>query len=196
MKKKTCYLFIFDGFADWGAAYASIGIAGSEGYQLKTIAIEMTKKQSMGGLAIIPDFDFIPEIDLVDITPDNTALLILPGGNAWEEKKNDPIESLVRHCVVFNIPVAAICGATIFLADLGLLNEKDHTSNDLLYLQAFAPDYGGKDFYRNKPSVRSKNIITANGAAAVEFAKDIFETLEVKDEAEKWGFQYFDKVII
>src|SRR6478609_6047739 len=117
MRKKTCYLFVFDGFADWEASYAAVGITKSEYYQIKTIAIDKTKKESMGGLTVIPDYDFIPQVDLDDINSGNTGLLILPGGTAWEVKTNKRIAPLVKHCLENDIPVAAICGATLFLAD-------------------------------------------------------------------------------
>ncbi|MEJ0055712.1 MAG: hypothetical protein WDN75_08725 [Bacteroidota bacterium] len=74
MKKKTCYLFVFDGFADWESSYAAVGISKSDRYQLKDLAMERTKKESMGGLAIIPDFDFLPAVDLDDINSDNTGM--------------------------------------------------------------------------------------------------------------------------
>ena len=125
MKKKTVYLFVFDGFADWEAAYALVGINLSKAFTIKTIAIDKTHKKSMGGVSIFPDLDFLPETDLCDIDQSNTAMLILPGGSAWEQKTNQSIAPLVLHCAEHGIPVAAICGATVFLADLGLLDAID-----------------------------------------------------------------------
>ena len=193
--KKTCYLFVFDGFADWESSYAAVGISLSSRYQLKTIAIERTMKVSMGGLTVFPDFDFIPAVDLDDINPENTGMLILPGGKAWEERMNNAIEPLVRHCFENGIPVAAICGATLFLADHGWLDGTEHTSNHLGYLQALSPTYRGEDFYDDKLSVNSRYLVTANGTAAIEFAADIFEVLEIDDDEEvKSWFHYFERV--
>jgi putative intracellular protease/amidase len=197
MNKKTCYLFVFDAFSDWEASYATVGIAKSKAYELKTIAIEKSVKKSMGGVSVFPDLDFIPYVDLDDITSDNTGLLILPGGTAWEEKLNNGIEPLVRHCFENDIPVAAICGATIFLADRCWLNEKEHTSNDISYLHDLSPSYLGHDFYVERPSVKSHNLVTANGTAPIEFAGDIFDVLEIADEpAVKSWFQYFEKAAV
>jgi hypothetical protein len=98
--KKTCYLFIFDGFADHEVSAAAASIFNSNEYQLKTIAISKDPVKSMSGLTILPDTDFIPEVDLDDIDRDNTAMLILPG-------TNDGISPLIEHCLMLDIPVVS-----------------------------------------------------------------------------------------
>src|SRR5690349_12525864 len=109
-KIKHCYVFLFEGFSDWEISYASVGIRKSRNFQLKTIAMSMDPITSMGGLKVVPDIDFHEETDLADIDASNTAMLILPGGDAWEQRKNDAITPLVAHCLLHGIPVAAICG--------------------------------------------------------------------------------------
>jgi len=193
--KKTVLLFVFDGFADWEPTYALVGINKSNSYNIKTIAIDKSPVKSMGGVSIFPDLDFLPDTDLKDIDPSNTAMLILPGGGAWEEKTNESIAPLVVHCIENGIPVAAICGATVFLADLGVLNTLDHTSNDLGYLQAFSSVYRGDSFYQYRSAVLGGQVITASGTAAVEFAAAIFDSLKINMHAavSNW-FQHFEKV--
>ena len=190
--KKTVLLFVFDGFADWEPAYALVGINKSMAYIIKTIAIDKSPVKSMGGVSIFPDLDFLPDTDLKDIDASNTAMLILPGGGAWEEKTNQSIAPLVVHCAENGIPVAAICGATIFLADLDTLNTRDHTSNDLGYLQAFSSEYRGDSFYQYRPAVSGGRVITASGTAAIVFAEAIFEMLGIADhdQVKSW-FHYF-----
>jgi len=193
-KKKHCYLFLFDGFSDWEVAYASVGIRKSANYELKTIGITRDPVISMGGLSVIPDVDFLPWTDLADIDETNTAMLILPGGKAWEERRNDGIEPLLAHCLLQGIPVAAICGATIFLGDLGLLNKIPHTGNDVSYLETICPTYTGRSFYETEPAVASSTIITAGGAAPVDFAREIFSRLDILgDEGVASWFGYMDK---
>lgn len=150
----------------------------------------------MSGLIVTPDMDFMPDTDLEDIDGDNTAMLILPGGTAWEQKKNELITPLVAHCLLHGIPVAGICGATVFLAELGLLNRAVHTSNHIDWLAASSRVYRGQGLYRNEPSVRTDHLITANGTAAVEFAQDIFEALGISEEPRvaNW-FQYFHEQV-
>ena len=194
--KKTCYLFVFEGFADYETSLASVGIVNSNEYRLKTIAIRKEPMRSMSGITVIPDLDFMPDTDLEDIDLENTGMLILPGGMAWEQGRNESITPLVAHCLLHGIPVAAICGATVFLAELGLLNRAVHTSNSLEYLNANSNVYRGQGLYRAMPSVRTEFLITANGTAAVEFAQDIFESLGIADDrrVNSW-FQYFQKEV-
>jgi putative intracellular protease/amidase len=195
-RKKTCYMFVFNGFADYETSMATVGIRKSSEYQLKTIAMKKETVTSMSGLSIMPDVDFIADTDLVDIDNENTAMLILPGGTAWEQRKNEGITQLVAHCLLHGIPVAGICGATVFLSELGLLNRAIHTSNAMEYLSAYSPVYRGQALYRAQPSVRSEYLITASGSAATEFAHDIFEALGIVEEAgvSEW-FQYFERAV-
>lgn len=195
-RKKTCYLFVFDGFADYETSLAATGIRNSNEYQLKTIGIRKQLVRTMSGMTIMPDLDFMPDTDLEDIDRENTGMLILPGGSAWEQGKNEMITPLVAHCLLHGIPVAGICGATVFLAELGLLNRVVHTSNAMEYLAAYSPVYRGQALYRNSPSIRSEFLITANGTASVEFAQDIFEALGIAEEEKvsTW-FQYFQKQV-
>ncbi|HTJ47995.1 MAG TPA: DJ-1/PfpI family protein [Cyclobacteriaceae bacterium] len=194
-KNKTVLIFVFDGFADWEIAHASVGIRKSNVYTIKTIALTKAPVVSMGGLQVLPDLDFIPEVDLCDIDGSNTAMLILPGGSMWEQQKNHMINCLVAHCLKCNIPVASICGSTVMLADMGLLNNVLHTSNDVDYLKFLSPTYEGCEFYRSYQVVQDQNIITATGTASIEFARTIFETLNIDHEENlmNW-FQYFNTI--
>jgi putative intracellular protease/amidase len=195
--QKKCYVFLFDGFSDWEISYATVGIAKSNALQLKTIAFNLGPITSMGGLAVLPDEDFRPEADLPDIDSSNTAMLILPGGIAWEQRKNESISPLVAHCILHSIPVAAICGATVFLADAGLLNRTPHTSNDVSYLEWMSKAYSGRRYYQSEPAVNAGTLITAGATAPVEFAREVFAALEIDQERDvaDW-FGYFRKQLI
>lgn len=190
-KKKKVLVFVFDGFADWELSYAMVGINMSNTYEVKTIAMDMNLKKSMGGVTVLPDVDFFPETDLKDMD-ESVAMLLLPGGVAWEQKMNNGIAPLVEHCVQSGIPVAAICGATLLLGDLGILNDHAHTSNEMAYLEAFSPGYRGQRFYQFLPSVSHRGVITAAGTAPLELAANIFEELGISEHPEvaSW-FRYF-----
>ena len=47
--------------------------------------------------------------------------------------------------------VGAICGATVALAEFGLLDNRRHTSNGRGFLEMFSPAYKGQDLYVDKP---------------------------------------------
>jgi putative intracellular protease/amidase len=195
--RKNCLLYLFDGFSDWEISYATVGIGKSLNVRLRTVGLSLEPVRSMGGLTVTPDIDFQPQSDLADIDASNTAMLILPGGAAWEQRKNEALIPLVAHCILQGIPVAAICGATVFLADAGLLNRRHHTSNDVTYLESLSRGYSGRVFYRHEPSVNAGGLITASGAAPIEFAREIFVELGIRNEhgVADW-FGYFDKHLI
>ena len=73
------------------------------------------------------------------------------------------------------VNVAAICGATVALAENGLLNKRNHTSNDKNYLKMVCPNYSGSDYYINSPVVVDDNLITATGIAPLEFSYEVFK---------------------
>ena len=72
-------------------------------------------------------------------------------------------------------PVAA----TVAVARVGLLRGRRHTSNALDYLRKYAPGYSDAEHYVDAPAVRDRKLITASGLADVEFARELFEELEV-----------------
>ena len=186
MNKKNVYIFIFDGYSDWEISYVAPEIMNSGKYGIKTFSLNGKKVQSMGGLNVLPDFAFT-EFDIADI-----AILILPGGKAWEERTLNEIIPFVKSVKDAGITIAAICGATLFLADNGFLDDINHTSNAREYLQTMSVGYKGKDKYQEALAVTDDNIITASGVAPIEFAREIFLKLEIYEPAmvEKW-YQLF-----
>jgi len=125
----------------------------------------------MGGIHIIPD------ITLDMLSPKDSAMLILPGGIAWDEGKNMESVEVADAFLRLGIPVAAICGATAGLARGGLLDRRRHTSNAPEYLAA--TQYCGTAFYEDAPAVTDDNIITASGVASIDFAYHIFRRLDL-----------------
>jgi putative intracellular protease/amidase len=124
-----------------------------------------------GGVRILPD------LALDEVDPKQSAMLILPGGHAWDQGKNREAVELARRFLEARVPVAAICGATAGLARGGLLDTRPHTSNMKGYLQATG--YGGGPFYRDEAAVTDGDLITASGTNPVDFAHAIFQRLEL-----------------
>ena len=186
MQKSKVYVFIFDGYSDWEAPYAMAEISKSDRYQLLTVAMDKNAIRSVGGLTVIPDLS-LNELDLND-----AAMIILPGGTAWEEKQYREIIPLLDDYIKQGGKIAAICAATTLLADMGILDNIKHTSNAKFYLQHYVPAYQGGNNYIDEFAVMDKNIITATGIAPVEFAREIFKALSLMDapKIEEW-FQLF-----
>lgn len=176
-------VFVFDGFSDWETAYAAAEINGSDRFEIITAGASADPVHSMGGFKVLPD------LALAELSPDDAAMLILPGGHSWEEEGAHPeaMEAADRFLSAGK-PVAAICAATLCLARLGRLDNAPHTSNGLDYLLCLAPDYRGENLYQLMPAVTGGNIITANGTASVEFAREVLIALGVYDTptANQW----------
>jgi putative intracellular protease/amidase len=176
--KKEILTFIFDGYADWESAYiCSMLNAPETEYVVKTLSFDKEPKISMGGFHTIPDYS-------INDYPKSFAMLILIGGKAWMGDKNNYIKPVVDYATNNNIPVAAICAATLFMAENGYLDNRKHSSNTLEFLKSQASHYRGEANYIERQAVSDGNVITANGTAALEFAKEIMLCLKVKSEEE------------
>lgn len=180
------YVFLFNGFSDWEISYLTPEINKNKQFELVYFSKDGNPVISMGGLQVVPT------TSLRELNPDDVGMLILPGGTAWEKGENKEIENLTLELFRTGKSIASICAATTFLGQLGLLNDLKHTSNDLNYLKAIASEYNGDKNYQSTLAETDKNIITANGIAPIEFAKEIFKRIEIKtdEELEKW-FQLF-----
>jgi len=83
--------------------------------------------------------------------------------------------------------------ATTFLAYNGYLDKVEHTGNSLEFIINSCPNYTGNHYYFEKQCVTSEYLITANGTATLEFAKEIMNHLEVKPEKEIEEWYKFNK---
>jgi putative intracellular protease/amidase len=190
--KKNAYLLIFDGLADWEPALALCEITKNKALQVVTVGFSTDAITTMGGIRITP------QITLTEIKTEETGIFILPGGDRWQEQ---PVEqellTLLQTLHQQNVPIAAICAATLAVGRAGLLNNLHHTSNGLTYLKTFLPDYAADEFYVNQLAVTDQNIITASGIGSVEFAYEIIKILNLysQQEAQEW-FDLFKHAII
>ncbi len=176
--KKEVLVFIFDGYADWEPAFICSQLNSlNEGYVVKTVSLDMEPKRSMGSFTVLPDY-------CVKDFPRDFVLLVLCGGNAWMEQKNNGVLPLVEYAVRQGIPVGAICNAANFMAENGFLDHVGHTGNTLEFMEAQAPHYRGSRHFQEKQAVCDGGIITANGSAALEFAAEILRLIKAMPEPE------------
>jgi putative intracellular protease/amidase len=187
MTNKAAYLLAIPGFADWEPAHALAELRRSGGYEIKVVGFDRNPVESMGGLVVQPD------LALPDVDPRDVAVFILPGGDRWET--TPPEHGLVSLLVTLDdvdVPIAAICGATVGVTRAGLLRSRRHTSNGLDYLREHVPEYQEAGNYVDSPAVRDRHLITATGLADVEFAAEIFAELGVfSDEDRALWVKYF-----
>jgi len=177
MKQQTVHMYVFDTLADWEPGYAIAGLnnaafqAQPGRYRVATIGVSKAPIGTIGGVTILPD------LTLDELAPEDSAMLILPGGESWDQGQNAEASELARRFLQAGVPVAAICGATSGLARAGLLDDVKHTSNAREYLQATG--YHGAALYQDLPAVTDGNLITAGSTAPIEFAYQIFKKLDV-----------------
>lgn len=172
--KKMILFVLLDQFADCEAAYLSsaLKMLGEDQFSMKTVSLTRDKVESIGGFHILPDYD-IPSV------PKNYEALILVGGMTWRNEAALQVKHLVDECLKSGKILGGICDASGFLGVSGALNSVRHTSNDVNDLKQWAGDaYTGEKNYLQEPAVSDGGIITANGTAALEFAREVLLTLK------------------
>ncbi len=177
MIKRKVHLFVFDSMADWEVGFLAAGIHNPDMHKapgslaIRTVALNDRPVKTMGGLRIVPD------MPLAALKPKASAMLVLPGGTAWDQKKNKQAAALAARFIDAQVPVAAICGATAGLARAGLLDHVAHTSNAREYLAHTG--YAGAEHYHDEPAFTAGGLITASGVHPLEFARHVFALLDV-----------------
>ena len=176
---KKCILFvILEQYADWEAAYLSSALymLGGGKYEVKTVSLTREPISSIGGFCVLPDFD------IASIPADYEALILI-GGMSWRNDEARKVKPLVDQCLEAGRVLGGICDASAFLGTVGAFNEVFHTSNDLNDLRQWAGNaYTGEKKYIMMQAVSDQNIITANGTAPFEFAKEVMLALRAASE--------------
>jgi len=182
MQPKEVLLFLTDEWADWEASFAMWLTNSVPEYTVKTIAIDKQPKVSAGGLRAEIDYT-INEYECFD----NLAMIVLTGSFSWNKHSYDEIAKFVRKAHDLHIPIAAICGASVFLGKHGFLDKVKHTGNNLKRFQKEA-GYNGQDSFITAQVVVDQGIITANETAALEFAREIFRVLKIHsdEDMDEW----------
>lgn len=188
--KKTVLFVILDRYADWEGAYLSPLIqALSEGkYEVKTVSLTKEPVRSFGGFTVLPDYD-------LSSVPADFVGLILIGGLSWRTAEAQLVKPLVQRAFEEGKVLGGICDASAFLGTTGVLNHVRHTSNDINDLKAWAgAAYTGDSSYVMQQAVRDRNVITANGTAALEFAREVLLALGVAPESRIQEWYLFHKL--
>ncbi|MDD1683706.1 MAG: glutamine amidotransferase [Methanoregula sp.] len=181
---RTLYLYTPETLADWepGNVLAEL----RSGRYLRDKALKynlMLCGRTMDTITTMGGIHMAPEVLISDIKPGNGDILVLPGADTWLDPVQEPVITKVSELLNHGTVVAAICGATLGLANAGLLDSRPHTSNDPAALKMFCPHYRGQRYYVNEPAVTDGNLITASGLAPVEFAYHVFRRLDVMSPA-------------
>ena len=141
-------------------------------YVNKAVAPTMEPVKSIGGFRTLPDYSF-------ETMPDDYAALVLIGGFGWSTPVAERVVPIVEKAVEKGKIVGAICNAASFMAKHGFLNAVKHTGNGLDQLKIWGGEnYTNPEGYIHAQAVSDGNIVTANGSATLEFAKELLTLLE------------------
>jgi len=176
--KPKAYFLVFDGLADWELAHALCEINKSGKFEVVSVGFSEGSVTTMGGVKLKPD------TTLAAITPDETRIFMLPGGEIWETESFGNLKDLLKRLHAENVLIGAICGATLEFARAGLTHNIRHTSNSKDYLKTMVNDYHDDDFYVDQLAVTDQNLITASGLSSIEFAREVIKELQLYNEAD------------
>lgn len=178
MSNEILYILLPD-FASHEMVYLMEAISSDEQqlkpspkYVNRIVAPTADPVSAIGGFKVIPDYTF-------DNIPDDYAALVLIGGFGWTKPIAEQVLPIIRKAIEKGQIVGAICNGASFLAKCGFLNTVRHTGNGLEQLKLWGSEnYTNPDGYIHAQAVSDKNIVTANGSATLEFAKELLLLLE------------------
>lgn len=180
MKNRKVYMYVFDTMSDWEVGYLTAELntgryfkKGLEPLKVITVGIDKNPIMTMGGLKVIP------EISIEECNIESKYVLILPGGDTWTSSIHEIILEKAKEALIQGSIVAAICGATLGLAKKGILDFRNHTSNDLEFIKMVIPNYSGEKYYKMEAVVNDENLVTASGIAPLEFTFQVLKILQV-----------------
>jgi putative intracellular protease/amidase len=187
------YLYLLDTLADWEIGFITSELNSKRYFDKSKEPIALIKiGKTMNPIKTMGGIEISPEKCIDDIVFTDNDMLILPGGDTWMNDDNKKIIEIVSEIINGKTIVAAICGATIALANNGLLNNRHHTSNSKMYWEMTCPKYNAGNFYLDEPVIVDNNLITATGLAPLEFTYEVLKKTNVIKETvlESW-FQLY-----
>lgn len=189
MSSEILYILLPD-YAAHESVYLSQAIASDEfalkknpKYVNKIVAPTLDPVKSIGGFHTLPDYSF-------ETIPDDYAALVMIGGFGWATPIADMVIPIIKNAMERGKIIGAICNAASFMAKLGFLNAVKHTGNGLEQLKLWGgSNYTNPNGYIHAQAVCDRNIVTANGSATLEFAKELLLLLE-NDTPERIDMYY------
>lgn len=164
---KRAVFLLLEGYADWEGAYLSSQLNQQKNWEIKTASIRQ-QVSSMGGFKLEVDY-------LIEKIPQKIDLLVLIGGNSWEFKQS-LLKKIISQALYKGTPVGAIGEAVDYLAKNGLLTGSYHTGNPQASWQT-ATQYTNPQQFIKQQVVQDRNLITANGTAALEFTEALLKAV-------------------
>jgi putative intracellular protease/amidase len=190
---KYGYVYVLDTMADWELGFVTAELNSGQYFKnrgdripIKTVGASKSPIVTMGGMTVVPD------LTVEDVTYETTAILLLPGAGTWKDPMHATVVEKAKQLLEKGANVAAICGATTALADAGILDDRQHTSNSPEYLTMFCPAYKGSALYKDEKIVTDGNLITTSAAGGLLLARQVIASLDLfaENTLEAW-YNYF-----
>ena len=167
---KTALFVLLDQYADWEAAYLLSLLNQRDDWQIQT-ASNLPLVHSIGGLQTTVDLNF-SEIDRM------YHLLVLVGGDSWNIQ-NQELYRMIEKQLNNNLPVAGY----------------KHTGNSRVSWQDFQ-NYRSPENFIERQAVSDRNLVTANGTAALDFTEFVSQLIgdsliEAKKEVDLYRLGYY-----
>ncbi|MDQ4490527.1 DJ-1/PfpI family protein [Sinomonas sp. ASV486] len=187
-------VYLPEGMADWEVGYLMSALRQHDvterAAELTTATATGQAVVSMGGLTVSPT------AALADIVDERFDALVLCGGTSWYDDDDDDnnnnddnnaaanreVLDLAGRCKATGALVAAICGAVDALGRAGLLDDVEHTGNDLGQLERWPGYRGSARFVREPHAVSGVTpsggvLVTAGSWAPTDFAAAVLAEL-------------------
>ncbi|GAB3283829.1 hypothetical protein GCM10027449_27250 [Sinomonas notoginsengisoli] len=175
-------VYLPEGMADWEVGYLMSALRQHDvterAAELTTATATGQAVTSMGGLRVSPT------AALADIVDERFDALVLCGGTTWydDDAANREVLDLAERRKATGTLVAAICGGVDALGRAGLLDDVEHTGNDLGQLER-SPGYRGSARFVREPRAVSGVtpwggvLVTAGSWAPTDFAAVVLAEL-------------------
>lgn len=99
MTQQRVYVYVQDTWSDWEAGYTMAELNSGRFFKnkeeqlpVKTVGLTKDPITTMGGVSITPD------LTLRAVTVESSAMLILVGGDTWQDPKHQPIVEKAKNC--------------------------------------------------------------------------------------------------
>jgi len=128
--RRTVYLYVLETLADWEIGFVTAELnsgrylADPDAVTMTTVGATTQPIRTMGGMSVTP------EAGIDEVTFHEGDALILPGADTWMNGSHTSVLDRTETLLEDGVTVAAICGATVALAQTGTLDDREHTSNE------------------------------------------------------------------
>ncbi|WP_077325048.1 DJ-1/PfpI family protein [Virgibacillus siamensis] len=166
--------FLYDGYVGWEISPLSY-MLNISGIEVKTAALSAD---------VIDAGNFRVKVDLLieAVDPADFDILVIPGGEPEPLVAEDDLLNIIRAFDNEHKWIAAICGASTFLAAASILHDRKF-STSVDDEPEYAHYFDGKNLSEADVTV-CENLITAEGNAYIEFAIAVGKELNIFEDRE------------